>query len=110
MARPATKIDLIESANLNYDKLLQVIDGMTDEEENSKLEYGDFIGKEVHWNRDKNLRNILIHLYEWHNLLLEWVDSNINGVGKQFLRDGYNWRTYGDMNIEIWKEYQSTSL
>lgn len=110
MARPTTKVDLIESANINYKKLCELIESMTEEEENSIFNYGDFIGKEAHWDRDKNLRDVLIHLYEWHMLLLNWVNSNTKGVEKQFLRDGYNWRTYGDMNMEIWKEHQNTSL
>lgn len=110
MARPTTKVDLIESANINFKKLYDLIDGMTEEEKNSILDYGDFIGKEAHWNRDKNLRDVLIHLFEWHMLLVNWINSNIIGVEKQFLREGYNWRTYGDMNIEIWKEHQNTRL
>lgn len=31
-------------------------------------------GKETHWIRDKNLRDVLVHLYEWHQLLLNLVE------------------------------------
>ena len=41
--------------------------------------------KEAHWKRDKNLRDILIHLYEWHQLILNWVNSNQNGEEKPFI-------------------------
>jgi hypothetical protein len=64
--------------------------------------------KEAHWTRDKNLRDILVHLYEWHQLLLNWIDSNQSGSTKPFLPEPYNWITYGDMNVEFWKEHQST--
>ena len=66
--------------------------------------------KEAHWKRDKNIRDVLIHLHEWHNLLLNWVDSNQAGIEKQFLIDGYNWRTYGAMNVAFWEKHQGTSF
>ncbi len=65
---------------------------------------------EAHWNRDKNLRDIFIHLYEWHKLLLNWIDSNIKGNEKPFLPAQYNWKTYSKMNIEFLKKHQNTSL
>ncbi|WP_099203501.1 ClbS/DfsB family four-helix bundle protein [Miniphocaeibacter massiliensis] len=110
MARASTKVDLIESANSKFEKLWDIINKMSESEENGTLVYGDFIGKERHWGRDKNLRDILIHLYEWHMLLLNWVDSNISGNEKSFLKEGYNWKTYGDMNVEFWENHQDTSL
>ena len=42
--------------------------------------------------------------------LLNWVYSNQNGDNKPFLPEPYNWKTYGDMNMEFWKKHQSTSL
>ena len=59
---------------------------------------------------EKNLRDIFIHLYEWHQLLLNWVDSNQNGNHKPFLPEPYNWKTYGNMNVGFWDKHQSTSL
>ena len=55
--------------------------------------------KEAHWKRDKNLRDVLIHLYEWHQLLLNWVDANEKGKDKPFIPEPYNWKTYGDMKL-----------
>lgn len=66
--------------------------------------------KEAHWKRDKNLRDVLIHLYEWHQLLLNWVDANEKGKDKPFIPEPYNWKTYGDMNVEFWKKHQNTTL
>lgn len=42
--------------------------------------------------------------------MLNWVYSNQNGDNKPFLPEPYNWKTYGDMNVEFWKKHQSTSL
>ena len=111
MARPKTKNELLEAAELNYDKLLKLIDSMTDIELNTEFDFSaDTKKKEAHWGRDKNVRDILIHLHEWHNLMLEWVSNNKAGVRKPFLMEGYNWKTYGDMNIVFWKRNQAVSL
>lgn len=107
MARPQTKDALIEAAELNYNKLLQFIDSMTEMELNTEFDFStDIKKKEAHWKRDKNVRDILIHLYEWHNLMLKWVENNKAGLHKPFLMEGYNWKTYGDMNIVFWKRNQ----
>ena len=111
MPRPHTKNDLIEAADLNYDKLLKFIDSMTEIELSTEFDFSsDAKKKEAHWGRDKNLRDILIHLHEWHNLMLEWVANNKAGLHKPFLMEGYNWKTYGDMNIVFWKRNQAVAL
>jgi len=66
--------------------------------------------KEAHWKRDKNLRDVLIHLYEWHQLILNWVYANQKGEEKPFLPEPYNWKTYGNMNVEeSFKDFINTS-
>ena len=110
MARPATKQDLIDSAVLNFDKLWQTVDAMKDQALAADFDFsGDEKKKEAHWGRDKNLRDVFIHLYEWHKLLINWIQTNRNGTKAPFLPAPYNWKTYGDMNIEIWNRHQKTS-
>lgn len=109
MSRPTTKPDLIKTANEQFEKLWQLLDTMTDEEQSAIFSFGDdFIKKEAHWKRDKNLRDVLVHLYEWHQLLLNWIKTNRNGEAKPFLPEPYNWKTYGDMNVKFWEKNQST--
>ena len=110
MSRPTTKPDLIKAANEQFEKMYKLIDSMTDDEQNAAFNFGDgFDKKEAHWKRDKNLRDVLVHLYEWHQLLLHWVKANQNGEEKPFLPEPYNWKTYGVMNTEvIWKKHQNT--
>ncbi|MDD2208688.1 MAG: ClbS/DfsB family four-helix bundle protein [Bacilli bacterium] len=109
MARPTTKKDLIETANEQYNKLWNLIDSISDEEQNKVFNFDKkAMGKEAHWERDNNIRDALIHLYEWHQLLLNWVDNNMKGIDKQFLLEPYNWKTYGKMNVEFWRKHQNT--
>ena len=111
MPRPTTKNDLLTAAKENYEKLNLSILQMTGEELNTAFDFSkDEKKKEAHWKRDKNLRDILIHLYEWHQLILNWVYANQKGEEKPFLPEPYNWKTYGNMNVEFWKKHQNTSL
>ena len=111
MPRPKTKEDLMLAAKENYEKLQTLISKMSDEELNMPFDFSrDEKKKEAHWRRDKNIRDVLIHLYEWHQLLLDWVHSNQNGVEKSFLPAPYNWRSYGEMNVAFWQKHQQTPL
>jgi len=111
MARATTKVDLVLAANEQFDKLWKIIDGMSEDMQKATFDFGDVIKqKEAHWKRDKNLRDVLVHLYEWHQLLLNWVNSNQAGDAKPFLPAPYNWKTYMDMNVEFWKKHQDTPL
>ena len=111
MPRPTTKTELLKAAEENYSKLKKLIASLTEEQLSTPFDFsGDEKKKEAHWRRDKNLRDVLVHLYEWHTLLLDWVAANENGESKPFIPEPYNWKTYGEMNVEFWKKHQSTSL
>ena len=100
MPRPTTKADLIQAANDQFAKLWSLIDEMSDEEKGA-----DIVPNE----RDKNVRDVLVHLYEWHCLLLNWIRSNTNRNPAPFLPVPYNWKTYPQMNVVFWEKHQSTS-
>lgn len=111
MARATTKADLIASANRQFDKMWKLIDSMGEGQQ--KAAFVDEMataGKETHWGRDRNLRDVLVHLYEWHQLLLRWIKANLDGEYRTFLPGPYNWKTYPAMNVEFWKKHQSTPL
>lgn len=111
MARATTKADLIASANEQFNKLWKLIYNMSDQQRTSTFsEEVAKAGKEAHWGRDKNLRDVLVHLYEWHRLLLNWIQANRKGERMPFLPEPYNWKTYPAMNVEFWKKHQSTQL
>ena len=110
MARATTKPDLVEAANEKFDKLWQLIDAMTADEQSANFAFGAEKGKEAHWGRDKNLRDVLVHLYEWHQLLLNWVTTNQIGDPMSFIPVPYNWRTHGQLNVDFWEKHQQTTL
>jgi len=100
MARPTTKAELILMGNDQFNKMWELINSMSEKEKLGTFGFED---------RDKNIKDVLIHLYEWHQLLLNWVTSNQNGDAKPFLPEPYNWKTYPDMNVEFWKKHLNTT-
>lgn len=112
MSRATNKKELLHQAKTQFEKLQTLIASMSEEQQAS-----DFCfqvtekDKEAHWKRDQNLRDVLIHLYEWHQLLLAFVEKN-RGSAKTipFLPEPYNWRSYGRLNIDFWEKHQPTSL
>lgn len=81
MPRPQTKKDLIIAAQNNYDKLLELIHSLTKLELQTEFDFSqDASKKEAHWSRDKNLRDVIVHLVEWHQLMLQWVENNKKGI------------------------------
>ncbi|MGP1529543.1 MAG: ClbS/DfsB family four-helix bundle protein [Treponema sp.] len=112
MARARNKDDLLKFATENYSKLMGIISKMTENQMNTLFDFsGDNSKKEAHWNRDKNVRDILIHLYEWHQLMLKFIENNADGKSNiPFLPPEYSWKTYGAMNVMFWNRHQNTSL
>lgn len=115
MPRPKTKDDLLTAAKENYDKLIKLIDGMSEKELSTPFDFsGEPSKKEAHWSRDKNVRDVLIHLYEWHQLMIKFPKNNKDITDKKsaiaFLPSEYSWKTYGAMNVMFWNNHQKTSL
>ena len=99
MPRPTTKTELIAAANAQFEKLWKLIDGMPEEMQCAAFAFED---------RDKNVRDVLVHLYEWHQLQLRWVQANLEGEASPFLPPPYTWKTYGAMNVGFREKHQGT--
>lgn len=111
MARPKTKVELLLKADHDYAKLWDFISSMNYIELSTKFDFSkDPNKKKGHWKRDRNLRDILVQLYEWHQLLIKWINSNMAGIEKPFLPEPYNWETYECMNNGIWTVHQRTTF
>lgn len=76
MPRPTNKLDLMELSELKFSELINTLDNLSTYELNASFMFPeDFLDKQKanHWKRDKNVRDVIIHLYEWHQLLIKWV-------------------------------------
>ncbi len=109
MPRATTKTELLTAAKEQWEKMWQMIGAIPGGAQSIVFDFGhDPKLKEAHWNRDKNMRDVLTHLYEWHRLLLDWAATNLGGKIKPFLPEPYTWKSYGEMNVGFWEKHQST--
>jgi len=60
--------------------------------------------------QDKNPRDLLMHLHQWHKMAIKWHQDNMSGKKKSFLPEGFNWKMTPELNFELWKEYQDIDL
>lgn len=101
MGRPTTKDALLNKSEENFKKLFALINSLSPAQQEASFLFDD---------RDKNIRDVLVHLYEWHQLLLRFAETNRAGNKTNFLPEPYNWRTYPEMNIRFWEKHQQTPL
>ena len=102
MARPTTKDELIAAANAQFGKMMDMVGKMSDEERNAEFLFED---------RDRNPRDVLIHLYEWHMMMDRWhTEGTVNKGAPAIPEDGYTWKTLPALNLEIWKKHRNTPL
>ncbi|MFA5543054.1 MAG: ClbS/DfsB family four-helix bundle protein [Bacilli bacterium] len=111
MGRPKNKNDLILQAQIKFEEITSVLNNSNRDVLVKDFHQGfENNGKEAHWKRDKNIKDLLIHLYEWHELLIKWVNNNISGIKTNFLPAPYNWSNYKELNIEFWEKHKHTSF
>ncbi|MCL2037395.1 ClbS/DfsB family four-helix bundle protein [Candidatus Saccharibacteria bacterium] len=60
--------------------------------------------------KDQTPRDIIMHMYEWQKMLIDWHDKNMAGEKVSFLPDGFNWGNYSELNDLMWENYQNVTL
>ena len=101
MPRPQSKIELLELSQKNFERLQTLIQSIP---ENKRTE--DFSQPTL----NRNIRDVLGHLHEWHLMMLAWYKIGMNGEKPSMPAEGYTWKTVGDLNKKIWEKYRETSL
>lgn len=100
MSRAKDKQSLLDSSHDNYQKLFMLIESFGEDEIiNGCLPFED---------RDKNIRDIVIHLHHWHLMFLGWYKVGMRGDKPDMPAKGYTWRDTALLNQMIWEQYQST--
>jgi Uncharacterized conserved protein len=101
MARPTNKEELIALSNDNYNKLKQLVDGFSPEAQAGIFPFED---------RDRNIRDVLVHLHEWHLMMEKWYNVGMSGEKPTIPAAGYTWQTIPQLNRVIWEKWQPTDL
>lgn len=101
MARPQNKEDLIAASTENFAELFERIHSIP---EPCRTEEFVFTGL------NRNIRDLICHLHEWHLLLENWYVTGMKGEKPVMPAPGYTWRTTPDLNRFIQQKYSSTDL
>lgn len=110
MARPRTKDQLLLAAASSFEKLTGLWDGFPPKQARALFPEAVLTkGPEPHWRRDACLRDVVIHLHEWHNLVIAWATANLSGTPANFFPEPYTWRNYGELNERFTQRHRDTS-
>lgn len=109
MATIQTKEELLMAVTNGYQELTTLIDS-TDK---NVLE-ADFApvkanAKCTTFEQGNNLRDILMHIYEWQRLQILFVENIRRGEPKDFIPDPYR-KNYKEMDRVNWERHQSVTL
>ncbi len=101
MARPKSKSELLALSSENFNLLLTLVHSYSQEQQ--EMEFPD-----KYMNR--NIRDVLCHLYHWHLMMLEWYDVGMAGQKPEMPARGYTWKTVPELNKLIQEKYSQTPL
>ena len=101
MSRPKTKTELLELSAKNYEKLMAFINAKSAEEQKKEFPEGYL---------NRNIRDVLCHLYHWHLMMKDWHDVGMGGKKPEMPAKGYTWKTTPELNAVIQKQYENTPL
>ena len=103
MSRPTTKKELLELAEINFNKLLNFINELPDDIKTKS--YNDVLN-----DRDKTVSDVICHLHEWHLMMGSWYKTGMSGKKPAIPAEGITWQTLPVLNRRIWEKYNGTEL
>ncbi|WP_062104271.1 ClbS/DfsB family four-helix bundle protein [Bacillus niameyensis] len=92
---------LLLDSDKSFKSLLEIIESIPNRKRGISIETQE---------RDKNFRDVLMHLYEWHAMLERWYSEGMDGDIPIMPAPGYKWRTIKLLNMKIWENYQEVTL
>lgn len=104
MPRSTNKAELLELGDINLLKLIDFIDNLPEE-----FKVKEFDNEELN-DRDKTLADIICHLHEWHNMMMNWYQIGMSGKKPSIPAEDVTWQTLPILNRRIYAQYKGTEL
>lgn len=101
MPKPKNKEELLFQSQENYQKLIRLIATFSEEEQQKDFPKGTM---------NRNIRDVLAHLYHWHQMFLEWYKIGMNGKKPPMPAENYTWKMTPELNRWIFEKYQKMEL
>ena len=96
MSRPTNKPELLAQCKINYGNLLDFIDSLPIQKREGTFPEGYL---------NRNIRDVLAHLHQWHLMAARWYKEGMAGNKPDMPAKGYTWKTMPELNREIQKKY-----
>jgi hypothetical protein len=101
MPRPTNKATLLELSQKNFDMLFDFIDKHSEADQNKEFPLGTM---------NRNIRDVLGHLYHWQKMMQLWYETGMSGQKPDIPAKGYTWKTVPELNRKIWEQYSPMPL
>ncbi|WP_404349543.1 ClbS/DfsB family four-helix bundle protein [Sutcliffiella horikoshii] len=92
---------LLMNSDKYFNRLLEIIESVPSRKRGISIETLE---------RDKNFRDVVMHLYEWHAMLERWYREGMDGDISSMSAPGYKWSNIGQLNMRTWENYQEVTL
>lgn len=101
MPRPSNKSELLSQNESEYARLISLMDSLTNAELQQDFPFA---------HRDRNVRDVVVHLFEWQAMFLTWYEVGMKGDNPEMPAPGFSWKMTPDLNSAIWRKHQKTTL
>ena len=101
MPKPKSKTELLAASAEAYGTLQCLVDGLSECQQHAEFPFS---------HRDRNVRDVVAHLYAWQKMFLGWYKTGMAGGKPEMPAQGYTWKTTPQLNATIWERYQEVSL
>ncbi len=101
MPKPASKTDLLEANEDAFQSLRDLLVAFPKTQLAADFSFP---------HRDRNVRDVLAHLYEWQQMMFGWYQIGMAGGTPVMPAPGFTWQTTPELNQQIWQSYQSVTL
>jgi len=75
MPKPKSKTELLESGQINFKTLMELVNSYSVEEVETDFPKGTL---------NRNIRDVLTHLHQWHLFILDWYAVGMKGEKPQY--------------------------
>lgn len=101
MPRPSDKNELVTAVETTYSQLLESL---------SEFSRDQLSGEFPFPHRDRCIRDVLAHLYEWQLLFLHWYSEGMGDRTVLMPAAGFTWKDTPKLNDTLRDKHQRTSL
>jgi hypothetical protein len=99
MSRPKSKVELLQKSKEEFNQLMEFTGQLPKEERSLEFPKGTL---------NRNIRDVLTHLHQWHLMLLEWYNIGMSGKQPDMPAPGFTWKETPQLNKAIREKYKTT--